>query len=155
MSIISVSVPVPTSGDGPAVDIANLVGSKSIVLNGLFSGQYVLLAGHELGVLVPVLQFDAGGEASIAQTLPDAYQYVAVRAQINTRPEGSTPVTMVVNAVEGDGQNFFATLASLVPGSFGPQPSRHLRLDIFDGSRGWHQCHLQWQLCRAHHHRRQ
>ncbi len=123
MSIISVSVPVPTSGDGPAVDIANLVGSKSIVLNGLFSGQYVLLAGHELGVLVPVLQFDAGGEASIAQTLPDAYQYVAVRAQINTRPEGSTPVTMVVNAVEGDGQNFFATLASLVPGSFGPQPS--------------------------------
>jgi hypothetical protein len=38
MSIISVSVPVPTSGDGPAVDIANLVGSKSIVLNGLFSG---------------------------------------------------------------------------------------------------------------------
>jgi hypothetical protein len=122
MAIQSVSVPVPVSGDGAAVSIANLVGKKSVVLTGLFEGQYAILAGHEPGIMVPVLRFDAGGEAGIEQTLPDAYQYVAVRAQVNTTVQGS-PVTVVVNGVVGVGQNDFASLATLAPGMMGPQPS--------------------------------
>jgi hypothetical protein len=122
MSVQVVSVPVPTSGDGAAVSIANLVGEKSIILTGLFAGQYVILAGHEAGELVPVLQFDAGGEAGVQQTLPEAYQYVAVRAQPNTSPVG-TAVTVNVAGVVGAGQNYFATLATLMQGSMGPQAS--------------------------------
>jgi hypothetical protein len=122
MSVQVISVPVPTSGDGAAVSIANLVGEKSVILTGLFAGQYVILAGHEAGELVPVLQFDAGGEAGVQQTLPDAYQYVAVRAQPNTSPVG-TAVTVNVAGVVGAGQNYFATLATLNQGSMGPQAS--------------------------------
>ena len=122
MPILSVTVPVPASGDGAPVSIANLVGEKTVVLTGLFQGLYVILAGHELGTLVPVLQFDAGGEAGIEQTLPDAYQFVAVRAQVNNIVLGA-PVTVTVNAVVGTGQNGFAPLATLNPGMMGPQPS--------------------------------
>jgi hypothetical protein len=122
MAILSVSVPVPTSGDGTPVSIANFVGEKTVVLTGFFKGLYVILAGHELGSLVPVLQFDAGGEAGIEQTLSEAYQYVAVRAQVNNVVLGA-PVTVTVNAVSGVGQNGFAPLATLNPGDLGPQPS--------------------------------
>jgi hypothetical protein len=120
MAIASVSVPVPSSGDGAPVSIANLVGEKTVILTGLFKGQYAILAGHELGALVPVLQFDAGGEAGLEQTLPEAYSYVAVRAQVNNTVIGP-PITVVVNGVVGTGENKFAPLASLVPGSMGPQ----------------------------------
>ena len=120
MAIASVSVPVPASGDGAPVSIANLVGAKTVILTGLFVGQYAILAGHELGSLVPVLQFDAGGEAGIEQTLPDAYNYVAVRAQVNNTVMGA-PITVVVNGVVGIGQNLFAPLATLNPGPIGAQ----------------------------------
>ena len=118
MSVQVVSVPVPTSGDGAAVSIANLVGEKSIILTGLFAGQYVILAGHEAGELVPVLQFDAGGEAGVQQTLPEAYQYVAVRAQPNTSPVG-TAVTVNVAGVVGAGVEFHPVeLADAITGIF-------------------------------------
>lgn len=122
MSIASISVPVPSGGDGAPVSIANLVGEKTVILTGFFKGQYGILAGHEPSALVPVLQFDAGGEAGIEQTLPEAYNYVAVRAQVNNVPLGP-PVTVVVNGVVGAGQNQFATLATLAPGNMGAQPS--------------------------------
>jgi hypothetical protein len=99
-----------------------LVGEKTVILTGFFKGQYGILAGHEPSALVPVLQFDAGGEAGIEQTLPEAYNYVAVRAQVNNVPLGP-PVTVVVNGVVGAGQNQFATLATLAPGNMGAQPS--------------------------------
>ena len=47
MSIISVPVTVPPSGDGPVASIADLVGAKTVTLTGLFEGAYVLLASHD------------------------------------------------------------------------------------------------------------
>jgi hypothetical protein len=122
MSIASVSVPVPLSGDGSPVSIATLVGAKTVILTGLFKGRYTILAAHQAGKLVPVLQFDAGGEAGIEQTLPDAYQFIAVRTNVNTGPIGAA-VTVTINGVVGVGQNKFASVAALNVGASGAQPS--------------------------------
>ena len=121
MTIAAINIPVPVSGDGPAVDISNLVGQKTVELTGDFVGQFVLLAGHVAGTLVPVVQFDAGSPEGVQQTLDEAYQFVAVRKRANTTV-GST-ITMNVSAVTAPGQNFFASLAVINPGPVvPPQP---------------------------------
>jgi hypothetical protein len=120
MSIATVSLVVPGGGDGPQASIANLVGQKTVILTGNFSGQYILLAGHEANDLVPVLQFDSGGLEGIKQTLDDAFQFAAVRTRANTVPGGV--VTMVVTGVTKPTENHFAPLATVAPGASGAQP---------------------------------
>jgi hypothetical protein len=119
MAIATVNLVVPVGGDGPQASIANLVGQKTVILTGNFSGQYILLAGHAANALVPVLQFDSGGVEGIKQTLDEAYQFAAVRTRANTVPGGT--VTMEVTGVTKPGENYFATLATIAAGASGSQ----------------------------------
>jgi hypothetical protein len=120
MAIASVNIPVPLNGDGPVINISNLVGQKTVELTGNFQGQYQLLGGHAADKLVPVVQFDAGGPEGIKQTLNEAYQFVAVRS-IATPAAGNT-ITMSVAGAVATGENHFGSLATLNPGDIGPQP---------------------------------
>ena len=119
MSVISVSVPVPSSGDGPAVNVAMLLGSKTVVLAGTFAGSYTLLASHDNATFVPVVTFDSGGPEKIGATFDEAYLSVRVRANA---AQSALPVTMEVSGVDSGGASFFAVLPLVMPGSSGPQP---------------------------------
>jgi hypothetical protein len=121
MSILSVSVPVPLSGEGALVDISSLVGPKTVTLTGRFRGIYELLASQDDSHFVPVLQFDAGGVEGIRQTVSGSLKSVRLRAATpSTAPMGT--VTCEVAAVTAAGENYFATLASLVAGFTGASP---------------------------------
>lgn len=117
MSLAIVPITVPASGEGPAANIAALVGPKTVTLTGRFSGSYTLLGTHNGANFVPVLVFNAGGVESIKLTLPDAYSSVLVRCNANTTPLG--PVTMTVAGVSLPGENLFATLATFLAGVSG------------------------------------
>ena len=116
MSISTVNVVVPVSGDGPIASIVNLIGEKTVELSGLFVGRYVLLGSHNDVNFVPVLIFDANGDESIKLTLKLALKSVRVRSQASA----SSGVTMNVSGVLS-ANNLFATLATLSPGVNGPQ----------------------------------
>ena len=120
MSIATVNVPVPTSGDGPITSVVNLVGAKTVVLTGFFEGTYVLLASHDNSTFVPVLTFDSNGLEEIRQTLAEAYSSVRMRTVASTAP--ATVVTLSVSGLSVPGANLFAVLANLPAGSSGPQP---------------------------------
>jgi hypothetical protein len=117
MSIVSIPVVVPPSGDGPVANIAGLVGQKTVTLSGLFEGTYVLLASHDDVTFNPVLTFSADGNESIRLTLPDAYKSVRVRTSANTSPSG--PVALQVAGFFVPGTNLFSQLATFLPGSGG------------------------------------
>jgi hypothetical protein len=122
MAIGTVNVVVPSSGDGPIANIANLVSEKTVELSGRFDGRYILLGSHNGVNFVPVLIFDANGEESIKLTLSLALVAVRVRAAASS-PSG---VTMNVSGVLGVSNNLFATVATLPPGASGPQPPINL-----------------------------
>ena len=48
MSTASVSIPVPSSGFGAAVDVSSLVGEKTVALSGRYRGAYVLYGSHDV-----------------------------------------------------------------------------------------------------------
>jgi hypothetical protein len=111
-------IPVPLSGDGPIVAISDLVGSKTVVLTGFFSGSYSLLASHDNVEFVPVLLFNADGYESIKQTLNDAFRSVRLRS--NAAPNGT--VTCGISSVTKPGENLFAPLFTFVPGGSSQSP---------------------------------
>ena len=118
MPIATVSVIVPISGDGPAANIAAIVGSKTVVLGGNYEGTYVLLGSQDGGAtFVPVATFDADGSDAIEQTVPAAFQLVRLRARAGTTQ--SSPVTCTVSGMSSPGANQFAVLASFPAGSSG------------------------------------
>ena len=117
MSIATVSVPVPLSGDGPAVSVADLVGAKTVILSGYYQGSYLLLASHDGSEFVPALTFDSDGRDSIRLTLPNAYKFVRVRAGVSTVPAGV--VTVTVTGISSPGENLFSVLATFLPGGGG------------------------------------
>jgi hypothetical protein len=121
MSIASIPVVVPPSGDGPSANISALVGAKTVTLTGFFQGVYTLLASHNNTSFVPVLIFNSDGSESIKLTLPDAYQNVRVRTGANTVP--SSTVTVSVAGVSKPGENLFATLVTFAPGGGGVSPA--------------------------------
>jgi hypothetical protein len=116
MSIATVNIVVPTTGDGPIASIANLVRAKTMVLSGFFRGSYTLLASHDDVTFVPVLLFDANGIESIEQTLPDAYSSVKLRSNAATP---LTPMTAEISGISVPGDNHFAVLATFLPGGGG------------------------------------
>ena len=118
MSISIVNIVVPTSGDGPITSIANLVGEKTVVLSGTFSGRYVLLGSQDDAHFVPVAFFNSDGRESIEVTLRLALSSVRVRSEA----VGSSGVTMNVSGVLSVGANQFATIAAIPAGSSGQQP---------------------------------
>ena len=120
MSILSANVPVPVAGDGPAVDVSGMVGPKTVVLTGGFSGYYELLASHlgTPGSFTSILKFDAGAAESVRQTVSGAFRYFRVRS-------GATaigPVTCEVSALAGLGLNRFLTVGNLPAGFQGLSP---------------------------------
>ena len=118
MSIIPVNVPVPVSGDGPIVSIANIVGEKTVQLSGIFEGYYNLLGTHDGTSFVAVASFDASGPEGIKQTIPGAISAVRLRSAAQT----SVAVVCEVSGVAGAGQNGFGTIASLTAGFSGLTP---------------------------------
>jgi hypothetical protein len=119
MPIATYNVNVPPSGDGALVDISVIVGAKTVVLTGFFTGSYTLLASHDNGEFVPVLLFNAGGQESIKQTLSSAYKSVRLRSNAGAVPASS--VTCSISGVAKPGENLFADLVTFLPG--GPTQS--------------------------------
>ena len=120
MPIATFNIPVPPSGDGPAVSIASLVQAKTVVLSGLFKGSYTILANHLGGTFAPVLLFNSDGTEEVRQTLAGAFSEMKVRANAGTVQ--SSAVTVEVSAIQKVGANMFAPLAALAPGFTGLSP---------------------------------
>lgn len=119
MSTLTVTLVVPSSGDGPIASISDLVGQKTVALTGLFSGGSYILLGSDNGTsFVPIAQFDSGGVEGYEQTISAAFSHVRVR-NAGAIPSGS--VGMTVTGVVGAGENKFTTLATIAPGASGPQ----------------------------------
>ena len=106
------NIPVPPGGDGPIVDISSLVGSKTVILTGFFSGSYTLLVSNDGVHYVPALLFNSDGHESIKQTLKDAYQFARLRSNANT----VGTVTCNVTGTSAPGENFFLFLPPFLPG---------------------------------------
>ena len=116
MPVFSVIIPVPTSGDGSIVGVSTLVGSKTVVLSGKFSGTYLLLASHDDSTFFPILIFNSDGEEKIEETLSDSYKSVRVRASANA----AGLVTLEISGLTSPSSaNNFAVLASLSAGASG------------------------------------
>jgi hypothetical protein len=116
MSIITASIPVPTTGEGALVDVSTMVGPKTVVFSGQFQGIYELLGSHDDSHFVPILQFDAGGVEGVGQTISGSFKSMRLRAATPATSPGSG-VTCEVSAVAGVGQNYFAQVASLAAGA--------------------------------------
>jgi len=116
MSTSVVSVAVPTTGEGTVVDTSSLVGEKTVVLSGTFSGIYELLGSHNDSIFVPVLQFDSGGVEGIRLTVPGSFKSMRLRSR---QAVPSSDVTCTVSGTSVTGQNSFGTLASLAAGFSG------------------------------------
>jgi hypothetical protein len=120
MSVLTVPVPVPASGDGPTVDVSSLVGPKTVQLSGNFRGYYDLLASQDDINFDAVASFDPGGDAGIEQTVPGAFKSFRLRANVS---QVISPVACQVSAVLGTGENGFGTIASLAAGFSGLTPA--------------------------------
>ena len=120
MPIAAVNIPVPPSGDGPAISVASLVEAKTVILSGRFRGSYTILANHVGGTFAPVLLFNSDGSEEIRQTLAGSFSEIRVRA--NAGVAQATPVTVIVSAIQKAGANLFTTLATLSPGTTGLSP---------------------------------
>jgi hypothetical protein len=118
MSISIINVPVPATGDGPIVNLATLVGEKTVELSGTFKGKYILLGTQNGSAFVPVAMFDSDGKEDMKQTLPLALIAVKVRALADL----AVGVNVNVSGVASFGSNKFATVASIAPGASGVQP---------------------------------
>lgn len=118
MSIVSITVTVPVSGDGPIVDISALVGPKTVQLTGTFEGYYDLLVSHNGVNFTAAVAFDASGPEGLKQTIPGAFNYVRLHANAQS-PSG---VTCSVTGVSAVGENGFGTIATLAAGFSGLTP---------------------------------
>ena len=114
----SVSVPVPYSGDGPAVDVSALVGPKTVQLSGTYEGYYDLLGSQDGQTFAPIASFSAGGPEGIEQTIPGAFSSVKLRSGAT----GAAGVVCEVSGISGAGENGFGVVASLEAGASGLTP---------------------------------
>ena len=123
MSTLAINIPVPVSGDGTIVDVSSIVGPKTVLLSGLFSGAYTLLASQDDANFVPLLQFDAGGVAGIEQTVPGSVKSVRLRAGISAVPVGTVTCSVSGIVGSGAGTNSYTTVATLASGFRGTTPA--------------------------------
>ena len=129
MATFILNIPVPSAGDGVAVNVSVLVGEKTVTLSGTFEGQYVLLGSHDGIHFDPILSFKAGGIEGIQQTFSGALQWVRIRSQVT----GAQGVTANISGLSLPGNNTFGIFPTLVPGDSGPQPSSDLGLVNYQG----------------------
>ena len=106
MSTASVSIPVPSSGLGPAVDISFLVGEKTVALSGKYRGAYVLYGSHDGVRFAPLLIFNAGGVEGIKQTFSGSFAWVKLKSLAT----GSSGVRANVSGLSAVGDNSFASV---------------------------------------------
>lgn len=110
MSILSVNVVVPSVGDGPIADVSNLVGPKTVLLSGSFTGSYILMGSQNNVDFVPLLQFDSA--QGIEQTMSESFSSFRLRSLATS----NGIVVCNVSAIAGFGENYFGVVASLVAG---------------------------------------
>lgn len=118
MSIAIVNVNVPAAGFGAAADISALVGKKTVILTGTFTGRYVLYGSHDGTLYVPVLIFDANGDESIKLTFSQAFRFVRLFANASN----AAGVAVSVSGVSRPGDNRFSAVATLPAGFTGTTP---------------------------------
>ena len=106
MSTSVVSIPVPSSGFGPAVDVSSLVGEKTVVLSGRFRGAYVLYGSHDGARFAPLLIFNAGGIESVRQTFNVALSYVRLKSLAT----GAGGVSASISGLSVPGDNSFTSI---------------------------------------------
>ena len=106
MSTASVSIPVPSSGFGAAVDVSALVGEKTVALSGRYRGAYVLYGSHDGSRFAPLLIFNAGGIEGIKQTFRGSFAWLKLKSLAT----GATGVSANVSGLSVLGDNSFASL---------------------------------------------
>ena len=121
MSVATVVVPVPASGDGLAVSVAALLGSKTVVLTGKFEGTYVLLASHDGATYVPAITFNSGGPEGVQATLDDAYNFVRLRS--SATPIGTVTASVTAMRVNSASNLLRSLMSRLTPSSSTTCPS--------------------------------
>lgn len=119
MATRSAFIPIVPNGDGPSVAIGDLVGQKTVVLSGFFSGSFTLFASHDGTNFAPVLLFNSDGQEQISQTLSEAYAAVRLRTNANT----TGAVTASISGVSVIGQNTFLSFPPVSANATGPQPA--------------------------------
>jgi hypothetical protein len=117
MAIATLSIPVPSSGNGAFVDTSSLVGAKTVTLSGKFVGTYTLMGSHDSANFFPLLTFNSeAGE--IQATLARSYQALRLRSSATAQ----SSVVASVSGISSSGVNRFSTLTSLPVGQSGYQP---------------------------------
>ena len=106
MSTASVSIPVPSSGFGAAVDVSSLVGEKTVALSGRYRGAYVLYGSHDKTRFAPLLIFNAGGIEGIKQTFRGSFAWV----KLKSLAQGAVGVSAAVSGLSVAGDNSFTGL---------------------------------------------
>ena len=106
MSTASVSIPVPGSGFGAAVDVSSLVGEKTVALSGRYRGAYVLYGSHDGVRFAPLLIFNAGGIEGIKLTFRGSFAWV----KLKSLAQGAAGVSAAVSGLSIAGGNSFASL---------------------------------------------
>jgi trimeric autotransporter adhesin len=109
MSTSVKSIPVPSSGFGPAVDVSSLVGEKTVVLSGRFRGAYVLYGSHQSGPgarFAPLLIFNAGGIEGVKQT----FKISLAQVKLKSLATGATGVSVNISGLLVPGDNSFTSV---------------------------------------------
>lgn len=119
MATITATIPVPVSGFGAAASVQTMTGPKTVGLTGRFRGAYVLYGTHDGTNFAPICQFDAGGVEGLKTTVKAAM----AQLQIRSLASDASDVTAFATGESVPGDFVTATLATLLPGASGPQPS--------------------------------
>ena len=109
MSTLVVSIPVPSSGFGPAVDVSSMVGEKTVVLSGRFRGAYVLYGSHQSGPgarFAPLLIFNAGGIEGVKQT----FKVSLAQVKLKSLASGAAGVSANISGLSVPGDNSFTSV---------------------------------------------
>ena len=109
MSTSVKSIPVPSSGFGPAVDVSSLVGEKTVVLSGRFRGAYVLYGSHQSGPgahFAPLLIFNAGGIEGVKQT----FKVSLAQVRLKSLASGAAGVSANISGLSVSGDNSFTSV---------------------------------------------
>jgi hypothetical protein len=117
MTLQTLPIPVPTNGDGVAVDVSNIHGEKTILLGGKFDGAYSILGSHDGTKFAPIGIFNASSPTSSAQIFDLALKYIKLQSHAIHAVGMTASVTGNLLA----GANQFTALPSISAGSTGPQ----------------------------------
>jgi len=131
-TIVNLPVPSGDKSDGLAVNVSGLQGRKTIEISGAYAGSYWVFGSHDGNLFFPVANFDSGGGSqTVRKTLDVAANFMKVHREASQ--SGVVTVNVAARATvacatsgQGGTNNFFS-LATLVPGTSGPQAP----LDLF------------------------